>query len=327
MSPEKESVLASIDRFVETKLHLLCPIAQSWQPSDFVPDLTGDNWLKELTDFREAARSLPDELLVVLVGSTVTEEALPSYQTALNRIEGIGDKTGTSVNPWARWTRGWTSEENRHGDLLNRYLYLTGRVNMREVEVTIQHLLTNGFDSGHHGDPYNALVYTSFQERATRLSHAKVAQLARQTGEPALSRICNTIAGDEARHEEAYKCFMAHVFDADPSGAMLSMETMFTETIKMPALLMSDGSDNDVFACFSRVAQGLGVYTFADYIDIMDHLIQTWDITNLKGLSGPAAAAQDKICRMPDYYRRRLDWVQRKLNAQPCQIFPWLLKR
>jgi acyl-[acyl-carrier-protein] desaturase len=27
-------------------------------------------------------------------------------------------------------------EENRHGDLLNKYLYLSGRVNMREVEMT-----------------------------------------------------------------------------------------------------------------------------------------------------------------------------------------------
>jgi acyl-[acyl-carrier-protein] desaturase len=33
---------------------------------------------------------------------------------------------------WAQWVRQWTSEENRHGDLLNKYLYLSGRVNMRE---------------------------------------------------------------------------------------------------------------------------------------------------------------------------------------------------
>ena len=33
--------------------------------------------------------------------------------------------------PWARWTRGWTAEENRHGDLMNKYCYLSGRVNMR----------------------------------------------------------------------------------------------------------------------------------------------------------------------------------------------------
>ena len=37
--------------------------------------------------------------------------------------------TGSMV--MCRWTRQWTSEENRHGDLMNKYCYLTGRVNMR----------------------------------------------------------------------------------------------------------------------------------------------------------------------------------------------------
>jgi hypothetical protein len=35
-----------------------------------------------------------------------------------------------------------------HGDLLNKYLYLSGRVNMREVEMTTQHLISDGFDIG-----------------------------------------------------------------------------------------------------------------------------------------------------------------------------------
>jgi hypothetical protein len=36
-------------------------------------------------------------------------------------------------------------EENRQiGDLLNKYLYLSGRVNMREVEMTTQHLISDG---------------------------------------------------------------------------------------------------------------------------------------------------------------------------------------
>ena len=30
-----------------------------------------------------------------------------------------------------RWNRQWTAEENRHGDLMNKYCYLTGRVNMK----------------------------------------------------------------------------------------------------------------------------------------------------------------------------------------------------
>lgn len=44
-----------------------------------------------------------------------------------------GDNTA-----WGRWNRGWTSEENRHGDLLNKFLYLSGAVNMRAVEQSVQ---------------------------------------------------------------------------------------------------------------------------------------------------------------------------------------------
>ena len=61
-----------------------------------------------------------------------------------NRVAGFCDDTGCSDLPWARWLRGWTAEENRHGDLLNRYLYLSGRVDMRQVETTVHHLLRNG---------------------------------------------------------------------------------------------------------------------------------------------------------------------------------------
>ena len=75
----------------------------------------------------------------------VTEEALPTYQKMLNILDGgVRDETGSSPTSWAVWTRAWTAEENRHGDLLNRYLYLSGRVDMRQVETTVHHLLRNG---------------------------------------------------------------------------------------------------------------------------------------------------------------------------------------
>ena len=111
----------------------------------------------------------------------VTEEALPSYSVALNGL--VRDQEGTSPAPWARWLRGWTAEENRHGDLLNAYLRLTGRVNMRAVERTVHHLIANGFNPKSHADPYNLLVYTSFQERATRISHGNVGRSAARQGD------------------------------------------------------------------------------------------------------------------------------------------------
>jgi acyl-[acyl-carrier-protein] desaturase len=70
---------------------------------------------------------VPDDLLVCLVGNMVTEEGLPTYMMMANRVAAVRDATGRDEHGWA----GWTAEENRHGDLLNRYLYLCGRLDTR----------------------------------------------------------------------------------------------------------------------------------------------------------------------------------------------------
>jgi len=57
----------------------------------------------------------------------ITEEALPTYMAMLNTLDGVRDETGASPTPWGNWTRTWTAEENRHGDVMNKYMYLTGR--------------------------------------------------------------------------------------------------------------------------------------------------------------------------------------------------------
>ena len=136
-SPQLE-VIKSMEGFVEEHLDsLLVKVEDSWQPSDYLPDMASDNWKEQLTAFRLHAQTLPDELLVVLVGDMVTEEALPTYQTWLNRLSGLTDITGASPSPWARWSRGWTAEENRHGDLLNKYLYLTGTPSKRPFIISL----------------------------------------------------------------------------------------------------------------------------------------------------------------------------------------------
>jgi hypothetical protein len=61
----------------------------------------------------------------------ITEEALPTYMAMLNTLDGVRDETGASPTPWAAWTRLWTAEENRHGDLMSKYIYLTGRSVLR----------------------------------------------------------------------------------------------------------------------------------------------------------------------------------------------------
>jgi acyl-[acyl-carrier-protein] desaturase len=324
MNPGQLEVIKSMEPFVADNLGaLLKSVNESWQPSDFLPDFSAGNWREQIGDFREQAKALPDDLLVILVGDMVTEEALPSYQSWLNRLSGVSDPTGASDSPWARWGRGWTSEENRHGDLLHTYLYLTGRVDIRSIETTIHHLINNGFDPQTGNDAYLGFIYTSFQERATKISHRNVAELARRAGESRLHKICGTIAADEARHERAYKLFMSKIFELDPGNAVIAFAKMMKLKIAMPAQLMTDGQDHSLYSKFSRLAQNAGVYTAMDYAGIIGTLVDEWKIQGLSGLSDVTAKAQDYLCGLADRYRK----LAERIKFAGTEKFSWIYDR
>jgi len=277
---------------------------ECWQPTDFLPDLTKDNAYEQIKELRDRSEGIPDSVITSLVGNMITEEALPSYQTYFNLMVNE-ERNLTSNNGWVRWSRAWTAEENRHGDLLNKYLYLSGRCDMKAVEQTIHRLIYNGFNPNTNQDPYQAIVYTSFQERATKISHVNTGKLADKAGDNNLSRICKTIAGDEARHEKAYKSFMTKIFEIDPAGALLSFEKMMRKQIVMPAVLMDEGSKKEnVFADFSAITQKIGVYTTWDYASIIDHLVGLWKIESLTGLKDGVAKAQDYLCTLAARYKK-----------------------
>lgn len=301
---------------------------KSWQPQDYLPDLAQDGWEDDVKELRAMAKELPDEVMVVLVGDMVTEEALPTYQTLLNTFEGCDDPTGDSDTPWAKWSRGWTSEENRHGDLLNKYLYLTGQCDMRAIEVTIQHLITSGFNPQAQQDPYRGFVYTSFQERATKISHGNVGKLAGESGDSNLKRICAKIAGDEARHEKAYQLFSQEILNRDPEGLIMTFGDMMRGQIVMPAELMTDGVDPNLYENFSAVAQKLGVYTAIDYAAIIGHLVKRWDLENVEGLSAEAEKERDYICKLPQRYKKLAERSmnrKKKVNEEdPKVAFSWI---
>jgi len=320
-------VIKNMEGFVEENLSLLKEIPDSWQPSDILPDMAAQGWHEGIQQLRDQARGVSDEVLIVLIGNTVTEEALPSYQTMINRHQGVADDTGSSGTPWARWSRGWTAEENRHGEILSRYLYLSGRVDMHAFEITTQHLIRNGFDPKTDNDPYKGLIYTSFQERATKISHGNTALLANQSGDPTLGKICALVTGDESRHEEAYKRFVGKIMEVDPSEAVLAFAQIMKNTVTMPARLMADGVAADLFGRFSAVAQRIGVYTMRDYADIIEHLVVYWNIPSLSGLMGEAARAQDYLGTLAQRYRALAD----KVDAQPAddvkRPFSWIFNR
>ena len=322
--PAHLEVIRAIEHVVADNLNLLAPRATAWQPADFLPDLDSASWRDELERFRQAAETVSDQLLVVLVGDMVTEEALPSYSMSLNSL--VRDEDGDGAAPWPRWLRGWTAEENRHGDLLNAYLRLTGRVHMRAVERTVHSLIASGFNPNTQADPYNLLVYTSFQERATRISHGNVGRMAAKEGDRNLARICGVIAGDEARHETFYTRMMGQVLQHDAAGGILAFRSMLRDTITMPGRFMDDGKDPDLFDHFAVVAQRANVYTVRDYASIIEHLVKVWDIAG-RAVSGDAARAQEELCHQAERYGRLAERTAAAMAKQPHRSFSWIRDR
>ncbi|KAJ4838048.1 Stearoyl-[acyl-carrier-protein] 9-desaturase 6, chloroplastic [Turnera subulata] len=332
MPPEKQEIFKSLESWAsQNVLPLLKPVDQCWQPQSFLPDptLPFPDFTEQVRALRERTDALPDDYFVVLVGDMITEDALPTYQTMINTLDGVRDESGASLSPWAQWTRAWTAEENRHGDLLRTYLYLSGRVDMLMIERTVQYLIGSGMDPGTENNPYLGFVYTSFQERATFVSHGNTARLAKEGGDPVLARICGTIASDERRHENAYAKIVEKLLEVDPNGGMLAVADMMRKKITMPAHLMHDGNDPHLFDHFSAVAQRLGVYTADDYADILQFLIERWGLQKLEGLTGEGRRAQDFVCGLAPRIRRLQErTVEKAKLLEPLRVrFSWVFNK
>lgn len=307
LAHERLEVMQHLEGFVaETSDKFLKPVETMWQPADLLPDSREEGFFDQVRELQERARELDYDFWAVLIGDTITEEALPTYETWLAGMEGV--KQG-SDNTWMKWIRAWTAEENRHGDLLNKYLYLSGRVDMRAMEVSTQYLIADGFDIQTGADPYRNFVYTSFQELATNMSHGRVGALAKKADNSDLTKICGIIAGDEMRHARAYMAFVQKIFEVDPNEMMLAFSDMMKKKIVMPAHFLRESGVKTglTFEHFSNAAQRLGVYTAQDYIQILQRLLKEWDIDHIGNLKADGEKARDYLMALPDRLTRIAD--------------------
>ena len=142
-----------------------------------------------------------------------------------------------------------------------------------------------------------------------------------------LAQICGIIASDEKRHETAYTKIVEKLFEIDPDGTVMALADMMKKKISMPAHLMYDGRDDNLFEHFSTVAQRLGVYTAKDYADILEFLVGRWNVEKLTGLSGEGHKAQDFVCGLPPRIRRLEERAQGRAKQASAVPFSWVFGR
>ncbi len=310
MEPSRIQVMKDLEPTInQLTEEYLESVETNWQPSDYLPDFSSHDFVKVVQELKEQAKELSDELLTVLVGNMLTEEALPTYESWLFPVEGVNY---LKRDGWSAWVRGWTAEENRHGDILRDYLYLSGRVDMRQMAISLQYLLKDGFDIKTGNDPFKVFIYTSFQEWATNVSHRRVAQLAKKAGATMLARICGVVASDEVRHAKAYQTMVKKIMEADPNGMLHAFEAMMRNKIVMPAHFLREMKQSlgETYTQFSSVAQNIGVYTPEDYTNILEKLIDSWGVEKLTGLNEAGEKARDYVCELPNRLRRVAERVR-----------------
>lgn len=321
ITPSRQEVMLFLEKEVETTgATFLSDPETNWQPGDLLPTTHSDSFFDELKIIQGQAENMDYDLLAVLVGDTITEEALPTYETWLGALDGVYKNVHGG---WMKWIRSWTAEENRHGDILNRFLYLCGRIDMPKFEASTQFLIADGFDLDTQNDPYRTFMYTSFQELATNISHRRVATLAKKSGNTVLSKICGLVSADEARHANAYKTFISRIFEIDTNEMMLAFEDMMRKKIVMPAQCLRElNGQVNTFANFSDAAQRLGVYTAADYVNILRDLIREWNIENLLSLKENGEKARDYLMQLPD----RLERLSERMKIPERELkFSWII--
>jgi acyl-[acyl-carrier-protein] desaturase len=323
----RREVMEHLEPFVEESMKtLLRPVEDLWQPSDFLPDFSKESGHDDFVALQEEAKALPDDVLSVLVGDTVTEEALPTYANWLACLEGVSEAGAAPRSAWAAWNRAWCAEENRHGDVLSRYLVLSGRVNMREVDVVINNLIYDGMEIHTGRDPYSFFTYTSFQELATNRSHRNVGKLAKAAGAESLFKMSGVIAGDEGWHARAYRLFVQKFLEIDTDEAVLAIADLLKNQIKMPAMnLREAGAEaGTTFKVFEALAQRIEVYTGEDYLEILEFLINEWKLADLTGLGAEAQQARDYICKLPARYRKLLHRARIPTAEELPPTFRWV---
>jgi acyl-[acyl-carrier-protein] desaturase len=104
---------------------------------------------------------------------------------------------------------------------------------------------------------------------------------------------------------------------------MLAFQAMMKNKIVMPAGFLRESGEkiSSAFEHFSDAAQRIGVYTAADYVDILGKLNVKWELDKITNLTDEAEKARDYLMKLP---ARMTKVAERMVIPSEEQVFKWV---
>jgi acyl-[acyl-carrier-protein] desaturase len=277
------SPLAALEPVVARLLDRHLDAAKEWFPHEYVPWERGRSFTQQ--PWENADSPLEATARTALELNLLTEDNLPYYHLALwNAFGGRG--------AWGEWARRWTAEEGRHSIAIRDYLLTTRGVDPVGLErERMEHVARGYYPRGIDG-PFDALVYVTLQELATRIAHRNTGAI---TGDPVAERLLVRIALDENLHYAFYRDVAAAAIELDASAMVLAMHRQVLG-FAMPGFELRGFRERAI------TIAAAGIYDLRIHREqvLLPVLVRHWRVSELRGLSEAAERAREAVLAFVD---------------------------
>ncbi|CAN5394026.1 acyl-ACP desaturase [soil metagenome] len=283
-------LLRELSPVVEQNINRHMQMRKDWNPHDYIPWSDGKNFYAlGGQDWDPSQSKLSEIAQTAMVQNLLTEDNLPSYHREIAMNFSMDE-------PWGWWVNRWTAEENRHGIALRDYLLVTRAIDPVELEVLRLEQVTRGFSPGQNqqGDMFaeslfDSVIYVTFQELATRVSHRNTGKAC---NEPIADQLLARVSADENLHMIFYRDVSAAGLDIAPNQAMKSLHRVL-RNFKMPGYTVPDFRRKAVI-----IAVG-GVYDPRIHLDdVVMPALKKWRIFEREDFTGVAAELRDDLGKL-----------------------------
>ena len=285
-----------LDERVQELLDRHLSMSKEWFPHELVPWELGRRY-KPGEVFDAGATPLAAGVSSALYINLLTEDNLPHYFHTISNVFGEG-------SAWGEWSRRWTAEEQRHAIVMRDWLCVTRKVDMVALERARMRQVSHGFRPGSRaGTAIDGLVYLTFQELATRVSHWNTGRLLDNDGFAMLKRV----AADENLHYLFYRDMTTAALGAEPSRTVEAIDRQ-VRAFEMP------GSEIDGFPGHAAAIASAGIYNFrVHYEQVLAPVVTGhWRLDAVEGLDADGERARDRLLK----WLARLERVAARMASQ-----------